>query len=125
MPDPTKSNQDDWNNKNLADTTTWLFLSIYEDLNVKFSEASSVKMTALAFYNPDVSPDMLEAEARATAAILDRAYRTKSGATFEGGWTVPKAVEAMTIILKDKDKMVYELAAQVDEIYKFIGEKAT
>jgi hypothetical protein len=113
---------DSWNNKNLAHTTTWLLLAIYEELSARFSEARDIKMSALAFYNPTLSSDMLEAEARATAAILDRAYRTKSGATFENGWNVPKAVEAMTTILKDKDKTVCELAAKVDEIYKFTGE---
>jgi hypothetical protein len=111
-----------WSTKNLADTTTWLLLSIYEDLSVKFADAPQVKMSALAFYNPAVSSGMLEAEARSTAAILDRAYRAKAGATFENSWDIPKAIDAMTEILKDKDNTVADLASKVDEIYKFLGE---
>src|SRR5438067_12042296 len=116
MPTPESANNS-WDNKNLADATTWLLLAIYEDLSVKFADARDVKMSKLAFYNPTLSPDMLEAEARSTAAILDRAYRAKAGATFEQGWTIPKAVDEMTGILKDKEKTVSDLAIKVDEIY--------
>jgi hypothetical protein len=111
-----------WSSKSLADTTTWLLLSIYEDLSGNFNDAEDVKMSALAFYNPAVSSDMLDAEARNTAAILDRAYRAKAGATFKPSWDIPKAVDAMTIILKDGNKTVNDLASQVGQIYKFIGE---
>jgi hypothetical protein len=82
-------------------------------------------MSELAFYNPAVGNGMLDADAENLAARLDRAYRKKSRAKFEKDWTIPKAVEAMAEVLKDKDKLVCELAVEVDNIYYFNGEKAS
>jgi len=123
MPNNAKTAQDAWNNNNLAHTDTWGFLFLFEELNVGFHEARDVAMSELAFFNPSVSSGMLEADAEELAARLDRAFRMKSRAKFETGWTVPKAVQAMKDTLRNKDKLVCELAVQVDETYNFSGEK--
>ena|ERR1043166_2220227 len=122
MAETTNSSQDNWNNNNRAHTNTWGYLFLYEELNVGFPEARDVKMSELAFYNPASSSGMLDAEALALAARLNRAFRMKSHAQFEQGWDEPKAIEALKDILKDKDKTVCDLAVKVDEIYSFFGE---
>ena len=122
-PEETKAAQDAWNNNNLAHTETWGFLFDDEELDVNFGQARDVKMSDLAFYNPAVSGGMLDQDAQLRAARLDRDFRKKSAAVFETGWDVPKAVEAMKAVLKDKDKLVCELAVEVDEIYSFTTER--
>lgn len=123
MPNPKNSSSDDnWNGNNRAHTNTWGYLFLYEELNVGFPEARDIKMSQLAFYNPASSSGMLDTEARALAARLDRAFRKKSHAKFESGWDEAKAIAAQKDILKDKDKIVSDLAVKVDEIYSFFGE---
>lgn len=119
----TKTAQDSWNNNNLACTETWGFLFDDEELNVNFKAARDVKMSELAFYNPALSSGTLDKDAEYRAARLDRDFRKKSAATFEPGWTIPKAVQAMKEVLMDKDKLVCELAVTVDEAYNFSGEQ--
>lgn len=123
MPNNAQAAKDAWNNNNLAHTDTWGYLFVKEELNESFADARDVRMDELAFYNPAASPQFIAADAKELAASLDRAFRKKSRAVFETDWTVPKAVEAMQSILKDKEKLVCELAIQVDDIYSFTGEK--
>jgi hypothetical protein len=117
MSSPTTGNS--WSNTNLAQAATWFLLATFEDLTTGFSAAKDVKMSALAFFNPAVSSDMLESLARQSAANLDIGYRTTFGATFQNNWDIPKSVDAMTLIMKVGDKTVEDLATQVDMIYKF------
>lgn len=123
MPNNSQAARDAWNNNNLAHTDTWGYLFVKEELNVNFADARDVRMNELAFYNSAASSEFIAIDAKELAASLDRAFRKKSRAGFEKDWTVPKAVAAMQDILKDKDKLVCELAVQVDEIYTFTGEK--
>ena len=123
MPNDTQAAKNAWNNNNLAHTDTWGYLFVKEELNVNFADSRDVRMDGLAFYNPTQSLEAIATDAEFMAASLDRAFRKKSHAAFEKDWTVPKAVKAMQEILKNKDKLVCELAVQVDEIYSFTGEK--
>lgn len=119
MPPPSKTNGSSWSSDNLAQSVTWLLLANYADLTAKFSDAQGVKMSTLAFLNPTSSPGMEGEAAKNIAAIFDRSFTTDFGATFNSGWSTPKAVDDMTNVLKDKDKTVGDLAARVQAIYKF------
>ncbi len=118
MPDP-KSTGDSWSSDNLSDSVTWLLLAQYADLTAKFSDAKDVPMSKLAILNPTSSAEKQEEDAKNFAAILDRKYRSEFGATFQKDWSKPKAVDALTTILKDKDKTVGDVGAKVREIYNF------
>lgn len=119
MPPPSKTNGSSWSSDNLAQSITWLLLANYADLTAKFSDAQGVKMSTLAFLNPASSAEMQDKDAKHIAAIFDRSFTTDFGATFQDGWSTPKAVNEMTSILKDKDKTVGDFAGKVQEIYKF------
>jgi|ERR1051326_6472748 hypothetical protein len=123
MPNDSQAAKDAWNNNNLAHTDTWGFLFVKEELNVNFADARDVPMSELAFFNGAQSVEALATDAKFLAASLDRAFRKKSRAVFEAGWTVPKAIEAMQEILEQKDRLVCELGVQVDAIYSFTGER--
>lgn len=125
MPNDAQAAKDAWNNNNLAHTDTWGFLFLREELNVNFADARDVRMDELAFFNKAESTEAVATDAQFLAAGLDRAFRKKSRAAFEAGWTVPKAIAAMQEILEDKDRLVCELAVQVDAIYSFTGERMT
>jgi hypothetical protein len=112
-----------WTEKNRACKTLWTSLRTMNQLFTNFEESGDLKMKDLAFFNSLVSKALLINEATMVADQLDNIFRNGRGAIFEENTDRTKAIGAMVAILVDGEKQVSDLAATVDDAYKFISEQ--
>lgn len=112
----------DWNNNNLACANTWAFLRGLGELKPKFSAAGTLKVRQLRFWNLAASPSMRTQEARALASRLDKIFVKALFAKYEVDVTMAAAVSAMAQKLEAANSSILDLAAVVDEKYRFKGE---
>lgn len=76
-------------------------------------------MKDLLFFNPTLSPALLEKEAKLVATDLDQAFINTCFAAYETGVKKPQAIADMVGILLDKDKTMFDLASIIDDDYAF------
>ena len=110
-----------WSNNNVACLTTWTVLSqkILGQHDLPFEPVGALKMSKLPFFNGVATVGNQVLEAEAIADMIYKLAQFKLAAQPEPGHDYVSAVNAMTQILKDKDKTVAELAAVVDEVLAF------
>jgi len=113
----------DWTENNRACKTLWTSLKVMNQVFVNFDECGILKMQDLTFFNSLVSNTVLVKEATMVADQLDNIFRNGRGAIFEENTDRTKATGAMIAILVDGEKQVSDLAATVDDAYKFISEQ--
>jgi hypothetical protein len=118
-----KSAKDRYSGNNVAHTDTWGYLFDWEEVDRNFKDARDLAIKRFAFFNNAQSPEGRKADALLLAAKLDRAFRKESAATYEDGWNRGKAVNDITETLADGEKLLCELAVQMDDIFKLPIEK--
>ena len=114
----------DWSKNNRACTTLWTTLFITQQLITNFDDSGELAMNDLTFFNPLDSADSRKQAATLLADQLDNTFRNGGfSAILEAEIDRTKAVSGMVEILTDKDKLVKDLAENVDSSYIFWGEK--
>lgn len=75
-----------------------------------------------AFFIKNQTDDGRSADAEFLAAEIDKHLRKKAAAIYESSCTRAKAVSAMAEVLRGGENIFCQLAAQVDDMYKFPSE---
>jgi hypothetical protein len=109
----------EWTSNNLACLHLWTSLYIMKQLRKTFKDSGVLKMKELLFYNPLLTQNELEFEARGIADHLDIVFRKTWGAKYETGVDRNKAVNDMTGILITANKTVADLAENIHNNYEF------
>lgn len=113
----------EWNSDNKASNSLWFaFCHQMDQLNTNFDDSSDLKMNDLTFYNPLLSSTELNATASIIAVQLDNIFINSNGAFYENNVNKIKAISDMVAVLVDSNKTVKELAAVIDNDYKFWHE---
>jgi hypothetical protein len=111
-----------WDKHNLACVNTWAFLRGLGQYSAVFSTAGQIKMSELKFYDADMSGDAVQAEARNLALQLDRIFTKALLASYESGYGLAKAVDALVVVMVEGEKTLTDLGEVVDGAYDFRGE---
>ncbi len=108
-----------WTTNNLACVDLWSTLYIMKQHRKTFKKAGILQMNELLFYNPLLTKDELEFEAKGIADFLDNVFRNTYGAKYEEGIDKAKAVKDLTAVLIVKNKTMADLAQETDDNYNF------
>ena len=111
-----------WSRNNRAHTQTWFALRVLEQKKKTFKTSGTVKIKALAFWNPTASPQARATAAKTLAIQLDNMFRLMFKAKSEAGVTKAKAIDALVNGLTDGEKTMSDLAVISDSKYAFLGE---
>lgn len=112
----------DWTNDNLACLTLWTTLFTMKQLSTNFNDSGNLKMNDLTFYNALDSQGLIQQQATIIANEIDSIFRDGSGAKYEIGVDRTKVLTGMLSILTDGNKLVKDLASNVDGSYNFWRE---
>ena len=108
-----------WTSNNLACLNVWSTTYVMKQHKKTFKNAELLKMKELLFYNPLLTKDELTFEAEGIADFFDKVFKNTCAATYEENVTKSLAMEAMVNVLIDGNKTMADLAAIVDDNYKF------
>jgi hypothetical protein len=111
-----------WSNNNRAHASLWFFEVYHQGNEVPFAKAGNWKTSYLIGVVPGDSSAMVNQKAKAHAVLLDEVFTKLYRATYEPGISQIDATDGMEVVLQDPGKLITDLAAVVDEKYKFIGE---
>lgn len=116
-----------WDKSNFACWGTYRCLAAQHELDpllVSFAEAESFKMPGLAFYVLGAGKDDLDQRAELVAMELFNFLVVNYSPTWQGGEvnSTREALNMLIPVLVDKDKTIADLAATVDDIFKFSNE---
>lgn len=113
-----------WSDNNAACVNTWAILSnkVLGQHNRPFQAVGAMSMAQLPFFNKVASSSGQVLEAGAIADMMTKLFVNVLGAEYEPGQSYASAMLAMTVILKDGEKTVTDLAAVVDEQHRFLIE---
>lgn len=111
-----------WSNNNLAHVHTWMALRVLGQSSKTFAASENVKVREFEFWVDGDSAAMRAQKARTLAAQIDNIFRLFQGASYEPGFTMVKAINAMAAILRNADKTMADLGEEADQCYFFAGE---
>lgn len=108
-----------WSSNNLACVNLWSTLYIMKQHKRTFKKAGILNMKDLLFYNPALTKEELEFEAKGIADFLDIVFKNTYGGSYETGVNKAKAVKHMLQILTDAGMTMADLAVTIDDDYNF------
>lgn len=113
-----------WSANNRACKTVWSTLMVLDQIGEDQSFDSTGKKTVgnLRFFPHDGSQDIIDIRAKSLAIQIDKVFRMIRGATYENNVSQSQAVDALAVVLKDKEQTVAELANKADDQYLFFKE---
>lgn len=109
---------EEWSANVKAHRVLWIALQQMRQLSTNFDDSKNLKMSDLLFYNNLVSANLLHSEALIIANQLDAIFQSRR-ASYAVNVTASEALSRMVNILVNKDKLVKDLAAEVNALYRF------
>lgn len=111
-----------WSKKIRACKTVWSTLRVLNQLRAVFDEAGVLKMSDLTLWKKTQSGQLSADEQEGLAIQMDNTFRLIRRATYEDGYDKPKAIDAIKLILGEKEKTVADLAEISNDAYSFLDE---
>ena len=110
-----------WNVDNRAAGTTWFNARTLEQIDAaaSFSEAKSIKMSEMTFWNALSSGEARRVQAGSLAAMMDNINRQFWFARYAHNADRATAIESIVATLLNQNKTLLDLAEVADQQYDF------